>query len=46
MLVLLLGLIVASLYVNDPRVVSLLSLGLIGAGAYVSRDVINGTWRY
>ncbi len=40
MMALLLALIVSTLYVNDPRVVSLLSLGLIGGGVYVSRDFL------
>jgi hypothetical protein len=40
MMCLLLGLILAALYVSDPRVVSVLSLGLIGGGVYVSRDLL------
>ncbi len=45
MMVLLTGLIVATLYVPDHRVVALLSLGMIGAGCYVIRDCITGVRR-
>jgi len=40
MMCLLLGLILAALYVGDPRVVSVLSLGLLAGGVYVSKDLL------
>jgi hypothetical protein len=35
---LLVALVIATLYVSDPRVVSVLSLGLVAAGLYASRE--------
>lgn len=43
MLLLLMGLMVSMLYVNDPKVVSVLSLAMIGGGYWVSRDYLTGT---
>ncbi|HXH22164.1 MAG TPA: hypothetical protein VNN10_09045 [Dehalococcoidia bacterium] len=40
LMALLVGLILATLYVSDPRVVSLLSLGLIGAGLFATREYL------
>lgn len=45
MLALLVALIVTTLYVNDPRIVSLLSLALVAVGYLVGRDYLTGSRR-